>query len=66
MAYQVVSAALSVGDRVLYSGTWGRGSGTECEITGVGTNHGQRVYDNSLGHWGYERQYVLIIGEAGS
>ncbi len=40
-----------LGQRVVYRGR-------ECRIVGVGTEAGEIVYDNSLGHWGYESQYT--------
>lgn len=39
-----------LGQRVVYRGQ-------ECTITGAGIEAGDLVYDNSLGHWGYEPQY---------
>lgn len=45
-----------IGDQVLYR-VWGSFKHLPCTITGIGVKHGETVYDNSLGHWGYINQY---------
>ena len=55
----------NVGNRVLYYGAWNTEPGKPCTITKVGnTKNGRPVYGNSLGHWGYENQYVNQPGIA--
>ena len=49
-----------VGDKVLYSGAWGRDDPLETTITGKDfcDLKGEMVYDNDLGRWGYDFQYA--------
>lgn len=47
-----------IGDPVYYSGAWVTEPPIATTITGRGVKNGQIVYDNDLGHWGYQAQYV--------
>jgi hypothetical protein len=48
-----------VGDKVLYSGGFGRQEPVETNIVDVGEKNYRIVYGNTLGHWGYEDQYIF-------
>lgn len=48
----------TIGDKVWYKGAWGGDTSRPAIITGTGVHKGRVVYDNDLGHWGYESQYL--------
>lgn len=52
------SAKYSEGDKVIYRGSFGRGSSETVTIEGVDEKNGEVVYDLDNGHWCYESQIV--------
>jgi hypothetical protein len=56
-----MTAKFQIGDRVMWSGSWGLEAAKPVTITGnCDQKNGKIVYDLDNGHWCYEYQLTMI------